>query len=218
MDKTKKIVIGIIVAALLVWSLGDMFVAIISSINSFKEALEASIFFSIFLVFGIEIVISITWGEKYYTKGITLYRRRVLVTNRHSNIPSTNRLEKEFKSIMSSSFVFKEIAPNTFGFREKIIEFRLIRYSPIMHGMLYFDHDNNQIVVKGLANFSIMWFSLVWVGGLLYITFQNGIYLGALPGILFFSLILGILYWIQYSRYEKVAKFASHVWTRQHIQ
>ena len=127
-----------------------MFVSIISSISSFQEALEASIFLSILVVAGIEAIIRATWNMNYYTKGIILYKKQVSVRNRYSNIPSTNRLEKEFKSIVSSSLVFSEVAPHTFGFREKIIEFRFVKYSPIMRGMLYFDYENNQIIVKGL--------------------------------------------------------------------
>jgi hypothetical protein len=139
---------------------------------------------------------------------------RIPVAFRHSNIPASAQLESFFHSTWVSSLVFKEIEPNTYAFREKFSEFRFFRYSPIMHGLLFFDFDKGEVVVKGFANWFALCFSLVWLGGVA----QSSDLIITLVFVLFFALFMGLLYSIQYYRFSNVARFAAHTWKRKYLR
>jgi hypothetical protein len=75
------------------------------------------------------------------------------------------------------------------------------------------------VVVKGFANWFPLLFSLSWLGGVAFIgamQFPEANWI-ALAFISFFSLVLGILYWIQYYRYSQVATFAAENWVGRHV-
>jgi hypothetical protein len=83
-----------------------------------------------------------------------------------------------------------------------------------MRGLLFFDFNNNQVVLKGFANWFPLLFSLSWLGGVVsmgVMEFPIADWI-MLVSILFFSLVLGIMYWIQYCRYSQVATFAAEKW------
>ena len=129
--------------------------------RDFSEIIEQGVFGMFILSMLVDAILSATWNRMYFTSGLTRFVRRIPVTPRHTNIPLPSRFESEFQPSWSSSFAFKEITPNIYGFRERAIAFRLMRYSPLMHGMLLFDFANDQVVDKGFANWSILYFSLV---------------------------------------------------------
>ena len=165
----------------------------------------------------VEVILSGTWNKTYFTTGIQIFVIKIPVELRHSNIPSSQKLEARFYSSWSSSLVFNEIESHTYGFREKLFEFRLVRYSPIMHGILVFDRETNEVVVKGYVNWFILAFSLIWLGGVLLSSIPSFPII-ALGFILFFVFLMGLLYWIQHNRFSKVAMFAAETWSRKYVR
>jgi len=91
-------------------------------------------------------------------------------------------------------------------------------YTPIMHGMLFFDIAHNQVVVKGFVNWFILWFSLIWFDGLTVGGIMNfpESTLPTLAFIALLALLLGIIYKNQYDWFTKVAIFAAQEWARKH--
>ena len=155
-------------------------------------------------------------------------------------IPNQSLFEEKFQSNWVGSLTFKEIDMISYGFREKIFQITWIRSTSIMHGLLIFDSNNNQIIVKGFANWSILVFSLIWLSvpiswlvrilsgermlgvGLLGegmlgegMLFSLLIPLGAIA---FFILVMGICYLIQFSRFSGVASYAAQLWARKHLR
>ena len=165
----------------------------------------------------VEAILSRTWNKVYFTSGIPIFAMRVPVELRHSIIPSSSQLEAHFHSTWTSSLAFKEVDLHTYAFREKFFEVRLVGYSPIMHGVLIFNHNNNEVIVKGFANWFVLAFSLIWLSGIMLSAFPSFPLLG-LGFILFFVLLMGLLYWIQYSRFSKVAMFAAETWSRKYAR
>ena len=92
-------------------------------------------------------------------------------------------------------------------------------YTPIMHGMLFFDIAHNQVVVKGFVNWFILWFSLIWFGGLTVGGIMNfpESALTALAFIALLALLLGTIYKNQYDWFTKVAIFAAQEWARKDV-
>ena len=171
----------------------------------------------------VDTILSATWNKAYFTFGIPIFVKRIPVALQHSNIPSVRQLEARFYSTWTSSLVFKEIDLHTYGFREKFFEFRLARHLAIMHGILVFDRNNGEVVVKGFVNWFILSISLIWLSSVLYefVFFMNSFPffpLIALGFILFFIVLMGLLYLTQYYQFSKVAAFAAETWCRKYIK
>jgi len=172
-----------------------------------------------------DLVFGATWHKAYFTSGLTIFVKRIPVKHWHTNIPSQAQLEKKFRSDVISSLIFKEIDVHSYGFREKMFEFKLMRTPGPMHGLLMFDTNTSQVVVKGFVNWFILAFSLVWLGlpisGAVLILLNNEplpsplIPLGIIGG---FILAMGIMYLFQSSRFSNVASFAAQSWARKHMQ
>jgi hypothetical protein len=183
--------------------------------SNFLEIIEASVGYILFLLILVDVVLSSTWNRMYFTSGLPLFIRRIPVDLRHTNIPPWSRFDAQFQSAL----VFKEIELNTYGFRENFFKFRLNMYTPIMHGMLFFDIAHNQVVVKGFVNWFILWFSLIWFGGLTVGGIMNfpESALTALAFIALLALLLGTIYKNQYDWFTKVAIFAAQEWARKDV-
>lgn len=183
--------------------------------SNFSEILEASAGYILLLLILVDVVLSSTWNRMYFTSGLPLFIRRIPVDLRHINIPPLSRFDAQFQSAL----FFKEIEPNTYGFRENFFKFRLNMYTPIMHGMLFFDIVHNQVVVKGFVNWFILWFSLIWFGGLTVGGIMNfpESTLTALAFTALSALLLGIIYKNQYDWFAKIAIFAAQEWARKNV-
>ena len=172
-----------------------------------------------------DLVFEVTWNKTYFTYGLTIFVMRIPVNQWHTNIPTQALLEKKFHSDLISSLIFKEIGAYSYGFREKIFQFKWIRTPNLMHGLLAFDTNNNQVVVKGFANWFTVAFSLVWLGlplsGLVSTLFSQQplvsilIPLGVIGG---FIVFMGIMYLFQASRFSNVASFAAQSWERKYVR
>jgi len=110
-----------------------------------------------------DIVLTSTWNKTYFTSGLRIFIKRIPVNHWHTIIPNQSLFEEKFQSNWVGSLTFKEIDMISYGFREKIFQITWIRSTSIMHGLLIFDSNNNQIIVKGFANWSILVFSLIWL-------------------------------------------------------
>ena len=171
-----------------------------------------------FLVMLTEAVLSGTWNKWYFTTGLLIFQRRIPVEPSHYSIPPCAQLETHFHSEWRRSLAFRQIAANMYGFREKLFEFRLTRGSQVMHGMLFFDSENREVVVKGFSDWLIVWLPLLGFGGfaIQVVSVQGLAPLSAMAmlgvGILVFAVVLGLLFRAQYSRFSNVAAFAAHMW------
>jgi hypothetical protein len=191
-------------------------------LNSSLEILTFALFGVIALLGIIETILCGTWDKTYFTTGLLMFQRRSPVEPQHDSVPSCSQLETHFHSNWTRSLVFHPIAANTYGFREKLLEFRLAGSSPLMHGMVFFDSENREVVVKGFSNWFTVWFSLLWLGsiGIAVVSVQgylsSSVVVALGIAILVFGWIMGWFYWKQYSLYSNVARFASEAWSKEY--
>ncbi len=194
-------------------------------VNNIEDFIGFSFFGLVIVSLLADTFCALTWNTRYFTSGWMIFVKRVPVSHWHTNIPHPSLFERKFHSDWVAQFTFKEADQLSYGFRENLRQFRWFRYTPLMHGLLTFDTDNGQVVVKGFANWYALIFSLMWVGMLVLflifswsienILFYLLIFLGAIA---FFTFVMGILYWIQASRFSKVASFAAESWVRKYVR
>jgi len=196
--------------------------------NNFPVILSFFALLGVMILLGItEAILSGTWNKRYFTTGLLIFHKRIPIESQHNDIPSRSRLERRFHSSSNwtRSLAFRQVAANTYGFRhEDLFEFRRTRSSQLMRGMLFFDSENREVVVKGFAPWSAPLFPLLVFGALAY----QAIFVRRLaassvvamlgPAAILFALVLGLLYRTEYSRYSNVATFASQAWSREYLE
>lgn len=135
--------------------------------------------------------------------GLPIFFRRVPV-NLFSIAPlDIGTLESAFSSSLTGkALVFKELDANLYAFHEKFLESRLFKmqYTEVMHGMLAFDQTEQQVIVRGYAN----WMLIVLTLGLA----AFGLLVGGQAWLftLFGLIAMGAAYASQANRYGKVAQ------------
>ena len=152
-----------------------------------------------------------SWNRFYFTIGLPIFILRIPVSKKYKGSPHQYLLEEEFQyNWIAPPLTFKVNNFQSFFFREKFFQFPLrAMYLPIMHGMLIFDHEKKQIVVKGIANWLPLWLMLYvvldWLNlsELLPFQIENSTTI--------IIMLLGIFYTIQYFLFSKVGKFSAQL-------
>ncbi len=158
-----------------------------------------------------EVLLRARWSRAYFRSGLALVVLRIPVVSHHRNLPPAARLEKFFGSAWIGSLVFREISPNTYAVRTRFFEVPLARVGALMHGIVFFDIENNQVVMKGFANWDMVCFSLLWP---LVFTLPPEYAIYKLAALAFFTLVITTVYMFDIPRYSKVAWFAAAAWAR----
>jgi len=113
----------------------------------------------------IETILSATWNKIYFSLGLPIFVKRIPVGPHYRNIPPSSQLEIRSHSARTKSLVFHKLDLNTYGFRREINGFSHVNISYLspMHGVLLFDYDNSEVVVKGFMNWSVLCLWLIWL-------------------------------------------------------
>ena len=158
--------------------------------------MEALLFPLLLIVAGVEMFLSGTWSTFYFTVGLPIFRRRVPMTTLAAG--AEQRLEEAHAGGMAAPLVFRRLSNTQIAFREKAFGFRLLSYTPIMHGLIRHESEQGDVYVVGFAN----WFSVIFAGAWVMVTRK---FEPMMLVVLF--LVFGLLYAIQAYRYSSVARF-----------
>jgi hypothetical protein len=154
----------------------------------------------VLIVLLIEMRLASQWSPLYFNNGIKLYWKDVRISSPQINLDElSDNLNTTFKGTgFSSSILFNKIDDQTLGFREKIFEFSLFSYTPIMHGKIELNHTN--IKVAGFVNWYPIAFFCLWYS-FLFPTFMFDI---DLIFLLAPTIIFAVIYIMQSRRYNKI--------------
>jgi hypothetical protein len=156
----------------------------------------------LFAVFLIEAWAASRWWPPYFSSGLVVFRRSVPWRHSVAPLPAVESLAERFRGVLGPSLVFCEIGPGEIAFREKLFEFRLLNYTPVMHGLLRLRPESSQVEVEGRAN----WFTIAFC--LIFATFLWG-FPGAWPMLGFLVGLLAVIGSLQATQYAKVATFVA---------
>jgi len=163
------------------------------------------IFIGVLILVLVEMRLSAKWSPFYFNRGIKLFDREVISRGieeiQDSTIISLNDSFK--RSWWSSSLVFRRLTESSIAFREKLFEFSLMNYTPLMHGKIIVDAQNDKVRVVGLSNwfpilFLVLWYSPLFRG---FDFERDFVFLVAPVG------IFGAIYLTQAVRYNKVCRY-----------
>ena len=155
----------------------------------------------VLLLLLVEMRLASKWSPFYFNNGIQLYSKEIRTNSTQNNLDDLrNTLNTAFKGTgLSPSILFHKIDDQTLGFREKIFEFSLFSYTPLMHGKIKVDNFN--IKIAGIANWYPIGFICLWYS-FLFPTFRFDI---DFMFLLAPAIIFGVIYIMQLRRYNKIA-------------
>lgn len=148
------------------------------------------------------------WNRVYYTHGLPFVLVHIQVTAPYQDIPPVSLLQAQFRSALLGSLIFQQIAPNTYGFRRRFFQSAWFPNN-LMHGVLLFDRENGQVVLKAFVNMLVP--LLVLAVGVFSV-------LGPFPGLFkllplaLVGLAIGTHLLMERRRCAKLARFAASVW------
>ena len=156
---------------------------------------------AVLLLLLIEMGLAAKWSPFYFNNGIKLYSKHIGINNSQINMDDlSNLLNTAFKGTgFSPSILFQRIDDQNIGFREKVLEFSLFSYTPLMHGKIEVNHSN--IKIAGLANWYPIGFVCLWYS-FLFPTFRFDM---DIMFLLAPVIIFGVIYFVQSRRYNKIA-------------
>lgn len=165
-----------------------------------------------------DLILGIAWTKFYFTSGVLVFRQKVPIELRYSNIPAPSLFEKRLSSCWMGSFTFKELGLNQYGFRQKLFSFTL---NPVTHGLIIFDTENNQITVEGYLNWLVLSLTILLLVVFPFLSFINGISYDEFINLLFtcvigWSLLFGIPFLFDRSRLRIITETAVELWTRKY--
>ncbi len=189
-----------------------------------QSNLPVIIFFVSFgLVFAVslgEMALGAAWNPRYYTAGLLVNVFDIPVASYHTAIPSALLLESKNRSCLFGNLVFREIAPDTYGFRYRYLDLSLLRFKGV-HGVLLFDRANHRVVLKSFLNLFATASVLFWLLISVMVGLGSGEWLYALAGFSIGVLLLGLfesidLYFNSW-RCKALVQFAAYAWSRKHV-
>lgn len=158
----------------------------------------------IVLVAGIiEAILNAKWNQFYFSYSIPVFIRRLEVQDcgkaRTGIIKFINNIEtiKGFKK-----YTGKIIDENTFFFRKKMVSSRRNDFDNI-HGTIFIDTENREVIIKGRLSFSII-FAMLFMFFIL--TDSSESFLEMIPAIFIVLIILIINYLFERRKYNKLVK------------
>lgn len=185
-------------------------------LNEQSEIIRNIVIVTLLMSLFADIFLRATWNTMYFTVGVPIFFTRLPVQAQYKGIPFQYLFEEEFETVWPSSMLFKQIDARCYAFREKLLHARLLRYISLMHGLVIFDHEKSQVVVKGFANWTTLW--LILYSSLPLFNLLRSPGLDITSPISFIIVVLGIIYVIQYLVYSKVAKLAAELWSKKHFR
>ncbi len=163
----------------------------------------------------INIALSLSWNRSYFTKVLPVRVWTVPVAYFHNNVPSVQRLEKEFRSEWIGSLVFREVSPDIYAVRGKVFDLSLTNLGKFQ-GTLSFDRTKHCVSFQCFVH----WWDLAGAPavGLLVTAvlaqFAYGMWMLGLLQVCAVILFLSPPYFIIGTRIQRLVRFAAAAWYR----
>jgi len=113
-----------------------------------------ALFLIVVLIVIAELIVSGTWQRFYFTTGIPLFKKSIRLPDPPEL--SENLLNERFPGGFWVPLRFKQMSPHEIAFRETLICFHFMNYTPVMHGLVRYDQKMNELHVIGFANWFIV--------------------------------------------------------------
>jgi hypothetical protein len=174
-----------------------------------SKTLSILVFAALVISIFADIILRAAWNKMYFTVGIPIFVRNILIGKKYKGVPHIYLLEEKLQPDWLVPFAFEKISSNTYAFREKYFQFGVLRYIAVMHGLLIFDGVNRQVKVRGLANWFWLWLPLYYF--MVKVNLVQTYRINFSDPVAIILLVVVALYLIQCWRYSKVIRIAAEM-------
>lgn len=174
-------------------------------IPEFRSYMSLLIFVTTILLIIAEIYLSSRWIPAYFQNGIPLFRKSFSYLSKPNVQINADTLSETSKpSCLSPSMCFRSLNSNEIAFRERVFEFTLFSYTPVMHGIIRFNPSGNTVSIVGYANWFPLLLIILFIGSALA-GLSRGDFRSPILALIFFPLLIfGSLYGIQFYVFSKI--------------
>lgn len=148
----------------------------------------------------LEIILSASWSDFYFRVGVPVFRKTFSYVGLTPTELRAEELSAQFEGKIAPSILFVRLSRCDIAFREKMLQWRVLNYTPLMHGIIRDDPVRQEITVTGHANWFAFAFLIWWYVSI----FDFGL---GRSELIFFAaplLVYGLIYLIQYKRFSSV--------------
>jgi hypothetical protein len=149
----------------------------------------------------VESILSIAWQPLYFRIGIPAFSKKARLTS--PPLLAEDLLNAQFDDKNLPPLRFKQLSNNEIAFRPAVFSFRLIAYTPVLHGLIRYDENSRELRVLGLLN----WFPILFTVGLLVAIWHPVFFfdiVGSIMFTLFLAVLVTVLYALDAGRYSNV--------------
>jgi hypothetical protein len=182
--------------------------------NEQPEILGNIVFAALWIALLADIILRAVWNRFYFAIGAPIFIMRLPVKNDYQGVPYQYFFDEEFDSLWFASLAFKAIDSRSYGFREKYFQPRLLKYMPVMHGLIIFEQDKKRVVVKGMANWFVLWLILYF--SLAQLDLLASFPINIVNPTSFIVVVFLAFYIIQCVIFSKVGRFAADLCSNQY--
>jgi hypothetical protein len=169
------------------------------------------------IVFLTETILGARWNRRYFITGVPLTTITIPVDSFHTNLPPVQLLATKNRSWLLGSLAFRQIAPDAYGFRFRLLQLSLPFRG--MHGGLAFDRLNHCVILRSFLNLTDIALALVMLAVVqLTVLTDAGDWLGGLTAFSIVALVLlleVVALRINRRRCVALATFAAAAWERK---
>ena len=108
----------------------------------------------------LESILLISWNRIYFRFGIPIYVKRIPFYGSLNEPFDAEFLEKKFQGVYMPNMFFRKISSKECVFREKLWNFRISSYIPVMRGLIKGDEENNSLCIIGYINWYVVFFAI----------------------------------------------------------
>lgn len=147
----------------------------------------------------LESILLLSWIRLYFRFGIPIYVKRIPFFGSLDEPFDAQYLGENFKGVYVPTIFFRRMNSKECAFREKLWNFRIFSYIPVMRGLIKGDEENNSLCIIGYVNWYVVFFSIFALISAI---------LSSFPAWTPLLILVVLFYFIQASRFKNIADVA----------
>jgi hypothetical protein len=147
----------------------------------------------------IESILLLSWNRIYFRFGIPIFVKRIPFFGSLDEPFDAQYLEDNFEGVYVPNIFFRKISSKECAFREKLWNFRIFSYIPVMRGLIRGDEGKKSLCIIGYVNWYVVIFTLYILGSAAFYSFASWTPM---------LILVALFYVTQAIRFKKVSEFA----------
>ena len=116
----------------------------------------------------IESILLLSWNRIYFRFGIPIFVKRIPFLGSLDEPFDAQYLEDNFEGVYVPNIFFRKIGSKECAFREKLCNFKIFSYIPVMRGLIRGDDGKKALCIIGYVNWYVVFFAMFALGSAIF--------------------------------------------------